>query len=269
MAWIIQNTCIFQVVIVYQSISYYITWGRTSIRPVELALNLPRNHGCASDWVVCDPDKKSIIESKWGDSIWWDYTYIYTYIHIYIYTHVYIYIYILWGYGDISYILHIFGDIPSITPGTIPFVVLPLADLLDQRRWSWMSSIANTKSFMMRRKRRLTGAGSRFLWKVKECHVYQPWLGNGKLILFIPPIYLWWWLGDGLLLFYRTHLTIVYNLSLSLSLVYLFSFIYIYIYNYIYMHSYIHTYWEREREKERESNSTIMHSVANPKINYP
>ena len=86
MAWIIQNTCIFQVVIVYQSISYYITWGRTSIRPVELALNLPRHHGCASDWVVCDPDKKSIIESKWGDSIWWDYTYIYIiiYIHMYI-----------------------------------------------------------------------------------------------------------------------------------------------------------------------------------------
>ena len=63
------------------------------------------------------------------------------------------------------------------------------SDLLDQRRWSWMSSIANTKSFMMRCKRRLTGAGRfYFLRKIKNAMGIPAMTGNAK---FIPPIYLW------------------------------------------------------------------------------
>ena len=109
------------------------------------------------------------------------------------------------------------------------------SDLLDQRRWSWMNSIANTKSFMMRCKRRLTGAGRfYFLRKIKNAMGIPAMTGNAK---FIPPIYLWWWLGDGLFLFYRTHLTVLYNFSL-----YLF---------YIYICIDIYTHIQRERERER------------------
>jgi hypothetical protein len=112
------------------------------------------------------------------------------------------------------------------------------SDLLDQRRWSWMSSIANTKSFMMRRKRRLTGAGRfYFLWKVKECHVYQPWLGMQSLY----HLYIY---GDDWGMVYFCFIGLIWqSYTISLS-------IYLFNYLYIYMHRYIHTYSERERVKQ-------------------
>ena len=48
------------------------------------------------------------------------------------------------------------------------------------------------------------------MW-VKQCHFYHPWLG----MVNIAPIYLWWWLGDGL---WNCFNHIIYNLIIFASL---------------------------------------------------
>ena len=109
------------------------------------------------------------------------------YIYNYIYTHVYnIYIY----YGDISYIPYIFGDIPSITPGTMgPSVVLPFFGSVGSAQVE-LDELHSKYQELHDATQAKTDGGREILLFVKGQRMpcLPAMTGNAK---FIPPIYLW------------------------------------------------------------------------------